>query len=145
MRLRHVAVIAGGIAVIVAIASVGYYTTRAAQGQSVSPPDAIYYNAKIVTVDARVSYAQAVAMTGDTFTAVGSNADVRRLAGPNTRQVDLQGLTVIPGIGDNHLHGVGGGPGIDLSRARSVDDILQAVAARVKQSKPGDVIVSNSN
>ena len=113
--------------------------------QPTTPPDAIYYNAKIVTVDDQFSYAEAVAVTGDVFTAVGSNEDVRGLAGPNTKQVDLKGLTVIPGIGDNHLHGLGGGPGVDLSQARSVDDVLQAVAARVKQSKPGDLVISNSN
>ena len=113
--------------------------------QPTTPPDAIYYNAKIVTVDEQFSYAEAVAVTGDVFTAVGSNEDVRGLAGPNTKQVDLKGLTVIPGIGDNHLHGLGGGPGVDLSQARSVDDVLQAVAARVKQSKLGDLVMSNSN
>jgi len=136
MTSRHRRVVARAIAVIAVIGYGGVNATRGVQGQSVVPPDAIYYNAKVVTVDDRFSYAQAVAITGDTFTAVGSNADVRRLAGPNTRQVDLRGLTLIPGIGDNHLHGLGGGPGVDLSRARSVDDVLQAVAARVKQGRP---------
>jgi predicted amidohydrolase YtcJ len=115
------------------------------QGQTATPPDAIYYNAKIVTVDDRFSYAQAVAITGDKFTAVGSNADVRRLAGPQTRQIDLRGLTVVPGLTDNHLHAAGGGPGVDLSRTRSLDEVLNAVAARVKQTPPGGVVVSNSD
>jgi predicted amidohydrolase YtcJ len=145
MTSRSVRVVAGGVALIGAIAYGSFDAARGLQGQATPPPDAIYYNAKVVTVDDRFTYAQAIAITGDTFTAVGSNADVRRLAGPNTRQVDLRGLTVIPGIGDNHLHGLGGGPGVDLSQARSVDDVLQAVAARVKQSKPGDLVVSNSN
>ena len=115
------------------------------QGQTATPPDAIYYNAKVVTVDDRFSYAQAVAITGDKFTAVGSNADVRRLAGPQTRQIDLRGLTVVPGLTDNHLHNAGGGPGVDLSRTRSVDEVLNAVAARVKQTPPGGIVVSNSD
>ena len=46
---------------------------------------------------------------------------------------------------DNHLHGAGGGPGVDLSRARSLADVAAAVAARVKTTKPGEVIVSNSD
>ena len=52
---------------------------------------------------------------------------------------------MIPGLMDNHLHGAGGGPGVDLSRSRSLADIAAAVAARVTSSKPGDVIVSNSD
>lgn len=74
------------------------------------------YNAKVVTVDDRFSYAQAVAITGDTFTAVGSNDEIRKLAGPATKSIDLKGLTVVPGLADNHLHAAGGGPGVDLSR-----------------------------
>ena len=46
---------------------------------------------------------------------------------------------------DNHLHGAGGGPGVDLSRARSLTEVADALAARVKTSKPGDVILSNSD
>ena len=116
-----------------------------AEGRQSAAPDAVYYNAKVVTVDDRFAYAQAVAITGDKFTAVGTNAEVRKLAGPTTRQVDLKGLTVVPGLTDNHLHNAGGGPGVDLSRARTLADVYAAVAARVKQSKPGDVIVSNSD
>ncbi len=46
---------------------------------------------------------------------------------------------------DNHLHGAGGGPGVDLSRARSVADVLTAVTARAKASGAGAMIVSNSD
>lgn len=108
-------------------------------------PDQIFYNAKIVTVDEDFSYAEAVAITGDRFTAVGSNEEVRRLAGPGTRQTDLRGRTVIPGLMDNHLHRVGGGPGVDLSRTRTLDEVLQAIAARVQESEPGEIITTNSD
>ncbi len=108
-------------------------------------PDVIYYNAKVVTVDDAFSYAQAVAITGDKFSGVGSNASVRGLAGPNTRQIDLRGMTVIPGLTDNHLHNAGGGPGIDLSSTRTIADVLKAVGDRVKGADPGEVIVSNSD
>ena len=59
--------------------------------------------------------------------------------------IDLKGRAVIPGLMDNHLHGAGGGPGVDLSRARSMADVNAALQARVQASKPGDVIVSNSD
>ena len=76
---------------------------------------------------------------------MGTNAAIRRLAGPKTTTIDLHGQTVIPGLADGHLHDAGGGPGVDLSNARSLPDMLAAVAARVRQSHPGDVIVSNSD
>ena len=133
------------VLVILVGAALAYQAGRPVEGRQVALPDLIYYNAKVVTVDDRFSYAQAVAITGDKFTAVGTNADVRKLSGPATRQIDLKGLTVTPGLTDNHLHNAGGGPGVDLSRARALDDVLGAVAARVKQTKPGDLVVSNSD
>ncbi|MDO8793407.1 MAG: amidohydrolase [Vicinamibacterales bacterium] len=108
-------------------------------------PDLVLYNANVITVDRSFLIAEAVAIVGDRFMAVGSSDQMRSIAGPSTRLIDLKGQTVIPGLMDNHLHGAGGGPGVDLSRARSLNDIASAVAARVKSSKPGDVILSNSD
>ena len=39
-------------------------------------------------------------------------------------RIDAQGKTIIPGLMDNHLHNAGGGPGVDLSRTRSLDEVL---------------------
>jgi predicted amidohydrolase YtcJ len=113
--------------------------------QPAAPPDTILINGHVITVDARFSIAEAVAITAGKFSAVGSSAAIRRLAGPKTATIDLHGQTVIPGLADGHLHDAGGGPGVDLSGARSLADILAAVAARVRESRPGDVIVSNSD
>ena len=113
--------------------------------QPAAPPDTILVNGHVITVDARFSIAEAVAIAGGKFTAVGTSAAIRRLAGPKTVTIDLRGETVIPGLADGHLHDAGGGPGVDLSGARRLADITAAVAARVKQSRPGDVIVSNSD
>src|SRR2546428_4530539 len=132
-------------AVVAAGAAAAYEAARPAHAQTGVAPDAIYYNAKVVTVDDRFTYAQAVAITRDKFSAVGTTDAVRKLAGPATRQIDLRGLTVIPGLTDNHLHNAGGGPGVDLSATRTLADVLAAVAARVRQSEPGEVVVSNSD
>ncbi|HYM22095.1 MAG TPA: amidohydrolase [Vicinamibacterales bacterium] len=110
-----------------------------------APADTIFVNGHIITVDTRFSIAQAVAITNGRFTAVGSDANIRRLAGPKTDVIDLKGQTVTPGLADDHLHDAGGGPGVDLSRARSLADVVAAVAARVKTSQRGDVIASNSD
>jgi predicted amidohydrolase YtcJ len=66
--------------------------------------DTVLTNGKIITVDDRFSIAQAVAIRGDRFVAVGSNQDITRLAGPNTRRIDLGGKAVIPGLIDAHAH-----------------------------------------
>jgi predicted amidohydrolase YtcJ len=134
------------VAAASAILCIVFASVLPAQRQGGRPaPDIIYYNAKVVTVDDQFSYAQAVAITGDKFTAVGTSEVVRVLAGPNTRVVDLRGMTVIPGLTDNHLHSAGGGPGVDLSRTRTIDEVLKAVGDRVKRAEPSEVVISNND
>jgi predicted amidohydrolase YtcJ len=69
-------------------------------------PDAIYFNGKIVTLWDKAPVAEAVAIRGDRFIAVGSNADVLPLAGERTRKIDLKRRTVVPGIIESHTHPV---------------------------------------
>jgi predicted amidohydrolase YtcJ len=108
-------------------------------------PDLVLFNGRIITVDRDFSIHSAVAIIGDRIMTVGNDDQLRTVAGPQTRLIDLKGHAVIPGLMDNHLHGAGGGPGVDLSRARSLADVNAAVQARVQTSQPGDVIVSNSD
>ena len=133
------------IALCAVVLAMGAFAASTPGVQSQSPPEAVYYNGKFITVDDRFSYAQAVAISGDKFAAVGANEAVRKLAGPRTRQIDLRGLTVTPGLTDNHLHNAGGGPGVDLSRARTLREVLSAIGARTKQSTPDAVVISNSD
>jgi len=72
--------------------------------QAQEAPDTILFNGKIVTVDDHFSTQQAIAIKADLITAVGSNETIQALADADTRQVDLAGRTVIPGLIDNHLH-----------------------------------------
>src|SRR6266542_2606903 len=113
--------------------------------QRAASPDIILVNGHVITVDAGFSIAQAVAIGDGRFTAVGTSDRIRRTAGPSTTTIDLHGRTVIPGLADGHLHDAGGGPGVDLSRARTMADVLAAIRARIAQSRPGDVIVTNSD
>ena len=71
--------------------------------------DMVLYNGKVLTVDSNFTIAQAVAVRGNRITSVGANDEVLRLAGPNTRRIDLQGKTVTPGLIHTHVHleGVG--------------------------------------
>ena len=74
--------------------------------QPAAPPDTILVNGHVITVDARFSIADAVAISGGRFSAVGTSAAIRKLAGPKTATIDLHGQTVIPGLADGHLHDV---------------------------------------
>lgn len=127
-------------------AACGSGSSESASAPAGAPaPDTIIINAKVYTVDPAFSTAEAVAIAGDSFTAVGKTADVQKLAGPSTRIIDAQGKTIIPGLMDNHLHNAGGGPGVDLSRARSLDDVLKAIGERVRTTDPGEVVVTNAD
>jgi predicted amidohydrolase YtcJ len=108
--------------------------------------DAIYYNGKVITMDAsKSSIVQAFAVKDGRFIAVGSNGEAMRFKGGGTRVVDLLGRTVVPGLADGHFHGIHGGPGVDLSKARSLVDVFSAVATRAAVTPAGQFIVSNSD
>ena len=66
--------------------------------------DFIYYNGKILTVDGHFRIAQALAIRGERFSAVGSNDAVLSTSSRDTVLIDLKGHTVIPGIIDSHAH-----------------------------------------
>ena len=72
-----------------------------------APPELILHNGKIVTVDEQFSIAEALAIERGRIVAAGSNAAVRALAGPESRSIDLQGKTVLPGLIDTHTHPLG--------------------------------------
>jgi predicted amidohydrolase YtcJ len=105
-------------------------------------PDLILYDAKIVTVDAKFSVAQAVSIGGGRFLKVGSNKAVLASAGPNTVKIDLHGQTVLPGFIDSHVHQLTQGAGlsvdVDLTDIHSIADIQAAIVKRVKEVKPGE-------
>lgn len=67
-------------------------------------PDVIYFNGKIVTLDAAGSTAAAVAVKDGKFQQVGSTEAMRKLAGASTQLVDLNGKLVVPGLVDGHTH-----------------------------------------
>lgn len=66
--------------------------------------DLTLYNAKIYTVDAQRPFAEAVACRNGRILAVGSNAEMLSLAGPDTRRIDAGGRLVLPGFIDSHVH-----------------------------------------
>ena len=116
-----------------------------AAGAQPATPDTIYVNGKVYTADARDSLAEAFAVAGDRFVAVGSNAQVRKLAVAGTRVVDLKGHFVSPGLADAHFHNEGGGTGIDLSHVRSLAELMVTVANAAARAEPGTLVISNQD
>src|SRR3989475_13024764 len=104
-------------------------------------PDLILTNGKIITVDDQFSLAQAVAIRGDHFVAVGNNQYINRLAGPNTRRIDLGGKAVIPGLIDNHMHLLRGATTwvreLRFDGIESRKQAIEMVRARAKSEGPG--------
>ena len=105
-----------------------------------TPADLVLRNGKIVTMDSTNATAQAVAITGDKITAVGSNADIQRYVGANTKVVDLQGHLAVPGFNESHGHFTGLGEGLselNLMGVPTWQDIVTMVANAAKAAKPG--------
>lgn len=110
---------------------------------SVEPADLVLQNGKVVTVDDSRPRAQAVAVSGYTITAVGSNSRIGRYIGPSTQVIDLNGRLAIPGFIDGHGHFTSLGRAmmvLDLTEARTWDDIVEMVAEAVREAEPGEWI-----
>jgi predicted amidohydrolase YtcJ len=75
----------------------------ATHGQQ-TPPDLILLNGKIFTSKDAQPYVEALAIRGERIIATGDSVKIKSLAGPQTKQIDLAGRTVIPGINDAHNH-----------------------------------------
>jgi len=112
------------------------------KNSTAKPADLILINGKVLTVDAKDSIAEAVAITGGKITTVGTNKDVMQQATSATRVIDLHGRTVTPGLIDTHNHFAMGGVGllyhVSLSDAASIDDVLRKVREKVATLKPGE-------
>ncbi|MFO0929791.1 MAG: amidohydrolase family protein [Gemmataceae bacterium] len=70
------------------------------------PADLIVHHARVATVDARFSFAEAVAVRDGNVVAVGTDREVLQHRGPKTRTIDAGGRLVLPGLYDSHTHPV---------------------------------------
>jgi len=122
------------------VAIIGLLTVAAAPTGQQPPVDLIVINAKVLTVDAKNTQAEAVAIRGNTFAAVGTTAAIRKLAGPNTRVIDAGGRTVVPGFIESHVHATGvarGEVSQPFIQLNSIQEIRDWVGARAKEAGPG--------
>lgn len=98
-----------------------------------------YVNGRVFTASDEQEWAEAVAVDGDTITAVGRSADALAAAGPGAEVVDLAGRLVVPGFVDAHTHLVMMGEAlgrVGLTDARLLDEI-QARLRAARAADPG--------
>jgi len=109
------------------------------------PPDLVLLDGKIVTVDAGSSLREAIAIRDGKILRVGSTAEIRRLAAPETRVVELRGRTVIPGLIDSHLHAVRAALSfsteVNWIGARSLREALGRISAAAARRPPGSWLI----
>jgi len=106
--------------------------------------DLVITSAKVVTVDKDFSIQQAVAVRDGKITAVGTNDDVKPFISDNTRVLDLQGKTLLPGINECHMHTAFFGAtrpplSLDLTypAVRSIPEMVAALEKKIADTPAG--------
>ena len=117
---------------------------RAQRGTAQAPPaDLVLTNGRIVTVDDGRPEAEAIAISKDRIQALGSAEEIKKMIGPGTQVIDLQGQLAIPGFIESHGHfaGVGGAQlQLNLMNVESWDKVVAMVAEAVTRARPGEWI-----
>ncbi|MFD1105181.1 amidohydrolase [Sphingobium olei] len=107
----------------------------ATEGFAMTETDTIIVNAKVTTLDRENPVAQAVAIRGGKFLAVGSEAEVRAAA-PDAKVIDAKGRRLIPGLIDSHIHVIRGGLNYNMElRWEGVPTLAEAMAMLKRQAQ----------
>ena len=108
---------------------------------SADPSDLLLVNGKIVTLDAASQVAEALAVENGRVAATGSSQELRKLAGPATKVIDLGGRTVIPGLIDSHIHAIRAGfryaSEVNWEGATNLTEALERLRAAAAHARPG--------
>ena len=107
------------------------------------PAELILHGGKIFTADAGHSIVEAMAVRGERIVAVGKDADVLALKGPQTQVIDLAGGMVLPGLIDSHVHASGAAMfefDHDVPEMASIVDVLAYVRQRAAVVPEGEWI-----
>lgn len=99
-------------------------------------PDTVLFNGKITTLDAAKPEVSAIALKDGLVAAIGSDAEMLKIAGPHTKQIDLKGKRTIPGLNDSHLHLIRGGLNYNMElRWDGVKSLADAMAMLKAQAE----------
>jgi predicted amidohydrolase YtcJ len=107
----------------------GAFHSDAVSAQQMSA-DLVIVNANVHTLDKARPLVEAVAVYGNRITAVGTSAEIRKLAGATTRIIDARGALVLPGFNDAHVHFIDGGShlaSVQLRDAASPADFAERI------------------
>ena len=110
---------------------------------SPASPDLIFHHGRILTVDPAFRAVEAMAVRGERIVAVGTNEEVRKLAGKETKLVDLAGKTVLPGLIDTHTHTPAAATfefDHPVPHMETIADVLAYVKSRAAALKKGEWI-----
>src|ERR1700742_530793 len=106
-------------------------------------PDTVLFNGKLVRFDA--APAEALAIRDGRIVAIGPSAEIRALAGPVTRAIDLEGRTVIPGLIDSHIHAIRAGltytTEVHWIGVRSLDEALDRLRTAAARAPKGSWLI----
>jgi len=104
--------------------------------------DIVLLHGNVLTVDAKDSTAEAIAIRAGKIIAVGSDREIQQLEGTSTQVVDLHGRTVTPGLIDTHGHFADGGVNelyhVDLGNVGSVPEVLDKLRDKAATLKSGE-------
>jgi predicted amidohydrolase YtcJ len=109
--------------------------------------DLVALHGQIWTENPAQPEAEALAVVGHRIFAVGSDAEIVKLAGPRTRVIDLAGRRVVPGFNDSHIHLFWGGQGlasVQLTDARSREEFTARIAAYARTRTPAEWILDGN-
>lgn len=111
---------------------------------SAQKADLIVTNAKLVTLDAASTIAQALAVRDGKIVAIGGNDAMEGLIGPATRRVDAGGRTIIPGLIDSHIHAVRAGltyaTEVNWIGAKTIPEAMERLR-QAAQARPASWII----
>jgi len=105
--------------------------------------DLVLRGGNVVTVDDDIGQARAVAVRGGEIAAVGTDAEIDGMVGPDTRVIELDGRTAIPGFIEGHGHYMSLGRAqqiLDLNDVANYGEIVEMVAQAVEEAEPGEWI-----
>lgn len=101
-------------------------------------------NARVWTGNPQRPWADAIATRGDTIAAVGSSAEVKKVAGEGARIIDAKGAMVVPGFNDAHIHFIDGGfrlSSVQLRDAKTPEEFISRIREYAATVKPGTWIM----
>ena len=97
-------------------------------------------NARVWTGDPKHPWAEAVAVSGEQITAVGTTADIRKMVPASARVIDAHGAMLVPGFTDAHVHFLQGGfalASVQLRDARTRAEFVSRIKTFAKTVPPG--------